>query len=686
MGLFLTDSDPSELIDQIRKFANKENFDSISEERGKGRFGIRAQGLAGKKHVESQWVIDEYDDKASIRMEVHPDKKWKTKIILKTLALLCSFVATVIFFDLYFLSARLSNPKYLSVLIVLVFIVSSFLFLRDDRRYKKILRKMEGKFRTFLGEQVKIRIKSPVQSDFLPAWLHIVFSMVYASCLLYLSFRILLIIFIFFLVLTVLYFLNLALQKLGNMHSLFLWKRILLDNVLKWVLVNLSVLALAVLLFSASLVEFFQNEKNVNRNIMNIKQASFSREFIEYLNRQLEDPIKSRIKNTKDISDAKYEEWLTDEKERDVYLKISSFISFLTGAIVIIGSLALFAYFLVMLLKIPEDWKLTMAESTFLPIKPPSLLPGSVSSFVLFRTITFIWFITAMAINLCSALVSIEIISCFISGKTILLKESAAVISSIPASFSMLSVSFNLGIVPLLNTFAKTAILVFALPFLYFLLRLISNIFTGTIKKVIKSLINKDKAPLGIRAFILETAQENNIKAPGIRMSTSKGTFIQSKIGFFSSRATIEINNNIYDVLNEKEIQAVISHELGHIKQGLRKIALLKFLSRIAMFPNFFLTILLDFRRMEDEADKFAIIVTGNREALKSALEKLATAKLVDKMTALQGKERRGSKLPGWIKIVKKKFLILDDFLFGEALVGYSHPSILERIKAMGKE
>ena len=144
-------------------------------------------------------------------------------------------------------------------------------------------------------------------------------------------------------------------------------------------------------------------------------------------------------------------------------------------------------------------------------------------------------------------------------------------------------------------------------------------------------------------------------------------------------KATILINKEILDILNEDELKAIIVHELAHIKYDLRIIALLKFFSRIALFPNYYLLLLMNYREMEFNADRVAIKMMRNSVALEKALKKLTFSKY---LFAREEKPLK-SKLPGWIYNFRKWKSIFNDFFVRNTLVGYTHPSILDRIKSI---
>jgi Zn-dependent protease with chaperone function len=160
-------------------------------------------------------------------------------------------------------------------------------------------------------------------------------------------------------------------------------------------------------------------------------------------------------------------------------------------------------------------------------------------------------------------------------------------------------------------------------------------------------------------------------RTPRILRTKSKNINIQ--LHYLPGNAVIEISQGALDLLKMEELKAVIAHELGHIEQGLWKIRILKLLSSLAFFPNHYLTLCLDWPRYEIEADEFAIRLLHNSQLLKQALVKIATAQTLPQTT------QKRWRLPARFYTI----LIAVRFFFGDALFGYAHPNLSERLAAI---
>lgn len=123
-----------------------------------------------------------------------------------------------------------------------------------------------------------------------------------------------------------------------------------------------------------------------------------------------------------------------------------------------------------------------------------------------------------------------------------------------------------------------------------------------------------------IISFVKKYSRTLRIKAPKIYVMDKARPVAFS---FKSFRSAIFVSVGMLDILTKKELQAVLLHELAHIKQ---KSSVLKFsssvmrtfspLSLLARFHH-------DTGKEEKEADRFAICVQGTSRYMASAKRKL---------------------------------------------------------------
>lgn len=85
----------------------------------------------------------------------------------------------------------------------------------------------------------------------------------------------------------------------------------------------------------------------------------------------------------------------------------------------------------------------------------------------------------------------------------------------------------------------------------------------------------------------------------------------------------VHLSGTLAEELNDEQLTLVLAHELAHVTLHARKLWLIQLISRMSVLGAGHLTLLLDYWKMELEADDFAVRVTGNRDALVELLEKL---------------------------------------------------------------
>ncbi len=193
-----------------------------------------------------------------------------------------------------------------------------------------------------------------------------------------------------------------------------------------------------------------------------------------------------------------------------------------------------------------------------------------------------------------------------------------------------------------------------------------------------------------IERFIENVCSREDISRPVLRLISSDDIAIRLRGTLLSKTAVVEISQGAARLLSEDELRAVIAHELGHLSQGIRRIGVLKLLSSLAMFPNHYLTLCLNWSASEIGADRFALTVTGDREALQRAVVKMSVAQMdclrssVSRPSAETGK---GGKERGILRRMRGALRIEYGsmrFFFGDGLFGYAHPYVSERLEAIG--
>ncbi len=124
-----------------------------------------------------------------------------------------------------------------------------------------------------------------------------------------------------------------------------------------------------------------------------------------------------------------------------------------------------------------------------------------------------------------------------------------------------------------------------------------------------------------IHSFVKSSSKKLGIKQPKTYLIDKQDPIAFS---FRKFKSAIFLSVGLFDILRWKEVQSVILHELGHIKQRSSALKLSTFILRI-FSP---LSILLRFHHNnsleEKKADKIAINIQGTDRHLKSARRKIS--------------------------------------------------------------
>ena len=95
---------------------------------------------------------------------------------------------------------------------------------------------------------------------------------------------------------------------------------------------------------------------------------------------------------------------------------------------------------------------------------------------------------------------------------------------------------------------------------------------------------------------------------------------------FKSFRSAIFVSVGMLDILSKKEIQAVLLHELAHIKQRSSVLKFSSFLMNVLSPLSLLARFHHDTSKEEREADKFAIRVQRTSKYINSAKKKISEA------------------------------------------------------------
>ncbi len=279
--------------------------------------------------------------------------------------------------------------------------------------------------------------------------------------------------------------------------------------------------------------------------------------------------------------------------------------------------------------------------------------------------------------------------------------------------FNSTQILFELSLQPYFSTtsiraFHKTAMLMYTLP----LLIMFSIIHWKNWKTFWANyfLINRrDKQFANIETKLSERLREickfAGIKTPLVRITKSYIINAEAKhIDFPSFKSILVITDGTWHTLkdNEKELEALLAHEVWHIKKHTLWLQFLCLLSDYTFFGNGFLAALQNSFKMEKEADEFAVkwLVHkyGDKDTalntMKTLLERQEEINAIPelfepqvslKFSMVKNDSYRNKLLAMYEKSsFWRKLLInlklLYQLYFGNEIISYFHPPISQRI------
>jgi len=219
-------------------------------------------------------------------------------------------------------------------------------------------------------------------------------------------------------------------------------------------------------------------------------------------------------------------------------------------------------------------------------------------------------------------------------------------------------------------------------PILLWLLMYIFSLLK-TCKRVLISLLSFKRVNRLVKTKTHYLCNQLNISSPYLYIDNTEEGWPKSIPLLPTSRfCIINLSNRLVTELTEKQLTLILAHELAHTTLHVKKLWIMQLLSRISIVGPGYLTLLLDYRKMELEADAFSVYVTGDRQAFIELLDKKdlldARIRLHQMVQQHQRTENRANlsyKKKGIIFGVKELY----KFHFENALWGYLYPLPQER-------
>ncbi|MBN2589152.1 MAG: hypothetical protein JXA96_04780, partial [Sedimentisphaerales bacterium] len=192
-----------------------------------------------------------------------------------------------------------------------------------------------------------------------------------------------------------------------------------------------------------------------------------------------------------------------------------------------------------------------------------------------------------------------------------------------------------------------------------------------------------NKIPSEAQDFLKKVCTKNKLRKPALILTGRRDCAIELKGILFGLYPVIEISTAAIDILSVKELNSVLAHELGHLHHGLWKTEILKLLSSVLFFPNYYLTLCMNWAAMEIEADIFSLEATKDKTSLINALLKTSASQFSNTAYGSKKSFKEHDRLWNYLKVQLNSVLVSVRFFYGDRLLGYVHPNLSERLDAI---
>lgn len=302
-----------------------------------------------------------------------------------------------------------------------------------------------------------------------------------------------------------------------------------------------------------------------------------------------------------------------------------------------------------------------------------------------FRIIIFLISIMAAVLNTFTLLAAIDAVWFVLSGHALLFPQIQALLTWVFIPFLTVGELTNTQGLWIWDSLARFVIMIVGLPPLIIAARRILTVCYDFIRRLlyrILCLFSRWQVPKSLTLHVNNICHEHGIQYPMVIRIPDKTVHLSVSPSFVGGRPVIWVSDGAIAQLTEAEIKAAVAHELAHVKQRIEVLHLLKTIAILCGQPPWFLMLLVDFRKLEEDADRFALCVGEDPFALARAIVKASTPKYPgnSRTVSILSTLRKRTLIPNPILKAFRLVLIIDRFLFTDELVGFSHPLPRDRI------
>jgi len=343
-------------------------------------------------------------------------------------------------------------------------------------------------------------------------------------------------------------------------------------------------------------------------------------------------------------------------------------------------------------MSLPETWREHTSQSQAEWIRLPRTIGSGGSRSTPFALAIILLFVLGAILNGLALLAAVDLSWFAVTDHALIFPQVQPIASWFFVPFLAVGQLGGPTHLKVLHLVARGVLLVVALPpLLLWGRRLTRALHELTRQAGVRALnlLRPSPIPEDLTSRVADMCRKQQMIAPRLLWLPTGTVGLAFFPSLFGLRPTLLVTKGALDQLTGPEATAAIAHELGHARQRTTGLRWLRIVSVLGGHPPWFLLLLCDFAKLEEEADQFALQTGAEPEAFAAAILKAT-------MFAEAGRSRTSAfvawldaKVPAKMRKPLQKrlssLIIIDRFLFSDDLIGCSHPSPRDRIAAVLK-
>lgn len=331
------------------------------------------------------------------------------------------------------------------------------------------------------------------------------------------------------------------------------------------------------------------------------------------------------------------------------------------------------------ILSVPSYWKAAMGSER--PPREPGTPSSASARTIAGLQIPIMAFAAATGLSLwMSELLTIDIIAFLATGRCLIWTGLAWQLALLERLFNLIGFTQPIG-----SSLGKVAVILPAIPGAISLM-VVGRYLCRRLGEDFRLLVNRrlrgNLSEIRRLNRLLEISRDRlGCQPPDLFVLPEGQPRIHADLSFVFGKPRIVVSRDCLRFLDDRELEALLAHEMAHCVHDLRRLRSFRFFSVMMLFPMHYLLVLYEFLEREKAADRFAIEVVNDAGPLKSALGKCATIAAFGRRGRKSEPIRNAKSAPQGvyplIRNIRDAFALVAD----DAIIGAAYPSLQERFQ-----